>query len=215
MGQKQELLKVAKPILFNTKMVKAIMEGRKTATSRNVNARLKCDEYGYSVWFNKENGQYVIEKHDEDERGFIPTRYINMPYQVGDIVYVRETYTLGEIVYGENQYGDQLPYIESVNNGYFIPKEYAISEGVGIEFVTWKPSIHMPKKLARIFLRIINVEGLLLKDTTDLQAHKEGFNNAKEFIKEYLKIYPDKTEEEYIIMYEFENIEFEESEKWK
>lgn len=208
MEQKQELLKVAKPMLFNTKMVKKILDGSKTATSRNLNPKLKSDEYGYSVWFNKENGQYVIEKHDEDERGFTPTRYIKLPYQVGDIVYVRETYTYGEIVYGENQYGDQLPYIESVDNGYFIPKEYAISEGVGIEFVTWKPSIHMPKKLARIFLRIINVEGLLLKDTTDLQAQKEGFNNAEEFIKEYLKIYPDKTSEEYIFMYEFEIIKY-------
>lgn len=213
MEQKQELLKVAKPMLFNTKMVKKILDGSKTATSRNLNPKLKCDEYGYSVWFNKENGQYVIEKHDEDEGGFTPTRYIKLPYQVGEIVYVRETYTYGEIVYGENQYGDQLPYIESVDNGYFIPKEYAISEGVGIEFVTWKPSIHMPKKLARIFLRIINVEGLLLKDTTDLQAQKEGFNNAEEFIKEYLKIYPDKTSEEYIFMYEFEIIKYQLGEK--
>lgn len=213
MEQKQELLKVAKPMLFNTKMVKKILDGSKTATSRNLNPKLKSDEYGYSVWFNKENGQYAIEKHDEDERGFTPTRYINLPYQVGEIVYVRETYTYGEIVYGENQYGDQLPYIESVDNGYFIPKEYAISEGVGIEFVTWKPSIHMPKKMARIFLRIINVEGLLLKDTTDLQAQKEGFNNAEEFIKEYLKIYPDKTSEEYIFMYEFEIIKYQLGEK--
>ncbi len=209
MEQKQELLKVAKPILFNTKMVKAIMEGRKTATSRNINPRLKSDEYGYSVWLNKENGQYVIEKYDEDERGFTPTRYINMLYQVGDIVYVRETYTFGEIVYGENQYGDQLPYIETVNNGYFIPKEYALSEGVGIEFATWKPSIHMPKSSARIFLRIINVEGLVLKDTTDLQAHKEGFNNVVEFVEEFLRIYPEKTIDDYIFMYEFEIIKYE------
>ena len=90
---REELLKNAKPILFNTEMVKVILENRKTVTRRVLKPKLKDGEYECHIWFNKTLNRHIVEKYDEDESDFTPTRYVNQPYEVGDILYVRETYS--------------------------------------------------------------------------------------------------------------------------
>lgn len=233
MEQKQELLKVAKPILFNSKMVRAILEGKKTATSRVLNPNLKEDEYGYNIWFNEVFGRYVIEKYDDDESDFNPPRYINPPYEVGDILYVRETWRIGawnedissiaidykadgfcrkEWVEIESNEAFEKYWIQSTDDA--IKAKIECKDGVynwnPSEAPTrWRPSIHMPKNVARIILEILNVKVQMLKETTEDQAHKEGFNNVVEFIEEFLRIYPEKTIDDYIFMYEFGIIKYE------
>ncbi|MEA4875312.1 hypothetical protein, partial [Anaerorhabdus sp.] len=80
--RRSELLKLAKPILFNSEMVRAIMDGRKTVTRRII----KLPKCGY--WDN------------DPPRGVIP-RYKN-----GDILYVRETFMEHRTYFIKNIFDD-------------------------------------------------------------------------------------------------------------
>lgn len=168
---REEILRDAKPILFNTKMVRAIVDGRKTVTrrivKRNVNAIL--------------NSPYHKEHPEVPDKTLIE-KLCCPPYQPGDILYVRERFCKGSIEYGEEPDGSAAPYVsQCVGDSDIIPYEYCIRENIGIEDVIWCPSIHMPKEAARIFLRVTDVRVERLQDITDEQAKAEGanFRNGK------------------------------------
>ena len=81
-----------KPILFNTEMVRAILEGRKTCTRRVVKPHFRTGEIEWQVITELNSGKYVrIEYLDEWED---VTRYMREPYRPGDILYVRETWRI-------------------------------------------------------------------------------------------------------------------------
>lgn len=160
-----------KPILFNQKMVSAILDGRKTVTRRLVkphrNATIE------NVWFNKNDGE-VVAVYDDclhiGEKG-----YIKQKYQVGDILWVRETFAIGKISSGEESDGSERLYISQCDReNDIIPKEYATRNNIGVDDVIWKPSLFMPKEAARIFLEVTNVRIERLQDITEEQAQKEG-----------------------------------------
>lgn len=155
-----------KPILFNTDMVKAIMDGRKTVTRRLFKLKYRDDESGFQV-VTTMSGKFVrVEKLSENGSAIFPDgseRFVNPPFSAGDILYVRETWCKGKVDYGEEPDGRCVPFISQCpGEDDFIPKELAIREGIGIEDVVWKPSIFMPKEAARIFLRVkrVSVERL-------------------------------------------------------
>ena len=156
---KSELLEIAKPILFNTEMVQAILEGRKTVTRRLVKPKYKKDEGGFQVCTNKATGERWIEKHDWDEGSFDNPRYVNPPYRKGDILYVRETW-MGT--------GERFYYKAD-------GKHHKLDNLIGDKpFFKWKPSIHMPKTAARIFLKVTDVRVERLQDITEEGAVAEG-----------------------------------------
>lgn len=148
-----------RPILFNTDMVRAILDGRKTVTRRKVK------------FFKNRNPAWTGYMRD----GFMLYNRLNglnvpcckmPPYQKGDIVYVRETwqhlYELDgneEIIEGTGKYyyaaTDVIPF-----------DSYIDSKGERYEKTPWKPSIHMPKEAARIWLRVTNVRVERLHDMT-------------------------------------------------
>lgn len=138
----------AKPILFNTEMVRAILDGRKTVTRRVVkNAPTQVDLKPYNA-----DGMYGIISSNARVYPFRP------PYQIGDILYVRETWErlIGHYIYRV----DQKPGMK--NSG------------------KWRPSIHMPKEAARIFLRVTDVHVERLQDIQErgkYSAQQEGFIN--------------------------------------
>ena len=148
-----------KPILFNTDMVRAFLEGRKTCTRRVIKPKYRDGEYGFQV-ITRMDGSYVrVEIVDEYEN---EVRFLNEPYHPGDILYVRETWqrtTNGMYIYRAdiNNRGSSAYY-----------NEYGKTDG------GWRPSIHMPKKAARIFLRVTDVRVERLQDITDEQATAEG-----------------------------------------
>ena len=78
-----------KPILFNTEMVQAILDGRKTCTRRVVKTRRK-DACGFYVTKRPDGSFTGIYEYDEDERMF--ENQLIPPYKPGDILYVRETF---------------------------------------------------------------------------------------------------------------------------
>lgn len=131
-----------KPILFNTKMVRALLAGRKTVTRRVVKPQPQVRPVP------REEGCYIY-------RG-IPCGLDGMtnlaPYRPGDIMYVRETWNrlLGDWIYK----ADQKPGMKNPGK--------------------WRPSIHMPREAARIFLRVTDVRVERLQDITEEQAEREG-----------------------------------------
>ncbi len=155
-----------KPILFNTCMVKAILEGRKTVTRRLVKPQPRKEEENphrltTGCWFFDKPDPYFPGTRAASVGPYRP------PYQPGDILYVRETWRkdVGRYMYKAN-------YAES-------ERFYRNGEEVQIE---WRPSIHMPKEAARIFLRVIDVRLERLKNMSASQAMSEGVNDWNEFI---------------------------------
>lgn len=157
-----------KPILFNTEMVQANLDGRKNNTRRLMKGyaldHLKIDTDGS-----------VIGVYDQHEGHVMPvTDYA--PYHPGDILYVRETWRVRN-VYGDLKYGNRTAEIEFKAGGEYVYMR--VLEDV-INERRWRPSIHMPKEAARLFLRVKNVrvERLLTPFFADgaavLALKKEG-----------------------------------------
>lgn len=151
-----------KPILFNTEMVRAILDGRKSCTRRLV----KPEPQGY---FEVNEEPLYIYDTDENQGKITP------PYQPGDILYVRETWEHFECCCCE---GDEH------GNCYREPQQSALNKSCGCYMyratdeiygdAKWHPSIHMPKEAARIWLKVTDVRVERLQEITDEQAKREG-----------------------------------------
>ena len=139
-----------KPILFNTDMVRALLEGRKTVTRRVIDRDIVNS-------FDMESDGTVISYEDRETGDhYEPTAVCR--YQPGDILYVRETWA-------------EMPY------GYIYRADDECPEGWDSDD-KWRPSIHMPKELARLFLRVKSVRIERLNDMTEEDAIAEGFPDA-------------------------------------
>ena len=155
-----ELLINAKPILFQTDMVRAILDGRKTQTRRVVKPQPRCK----NTKFEKDRGRLV-------EYSMICSCWneikIHKPrYQTGDILYVRETWTDSCKMLQNALNGNSIHYCADYKNdttGLFSPCKYKK-----------KPSIHMSKEAARIFLRVTGVRAERLRDISVQDCCREG-----------------------------------------
>ena len=152
----------SKPILFNTEMLKAIMEGRKTMTRRVIRFTM-ADVYDFACGLGKWHESY--DPHTPPQQ--LVEMYVRSigkrPCEPGDILWVRETWA--------------HPSEAEVRNGadpdVFIYK--ADSPLLPAAHGRWHPSIHMPKEAARIFMRVKNVWRERLKDI--YQQHEPGPDN--------------------------------------
>ncbi len=155
---RQEILKNAKPILFNTEMVRAILDGRKTETRRLPSKRIEDKWLNYEEWVTAAalpGSTSLTEKEFYEEYP---------PYRPGDILYVRETWCL-------RFDGEKYFYKADKHT----PREE--KRLIDYDHVSWKPSIHMPKEAARIFLKVTNVRVELLQECGKgwcLDIEKEG-----------------------------------------
>lgn len=150
------------PILFNTDMVQAILDGEKTTTRRI----LKLPKHIKK----QENGLYTLFAEGtcyEDQHLKEIVNYIKPPYKKGDILYVRETwnfvYNMGDddrIIEDTGRYiyyaDDPMPFSHWVDS----------NTGEHKDKMPWRPSIHMPKRAARIWLKVTDVRVERLHDMT-------------------------------------------------
>lgn len=138
-----------KPILFNTKMVRAILDGRKDATRRIVKGFIPDDAvWGYTAFTPK--GYISCRGTFADGYG---EKFFKLPCESGDILYVRETW-------------------KKAPNGYYYYEDWQRNDIADV--TKWKPSIHMPKEAARIWLKVTDVRVERLQEITDEQAKREG-----------------------------------------
>lgn len=171
-----------KPILFNTEMVRAILDGRKTCTRRIVKPQQligmlpdKCKN-GAPEEFLKEKKLMFKPYCDMTDIELINTAY-KAPYQPGDIMYVRETWQyLYELDGNEQVIEDTGKYYYAATDT--IPfNTYVDKNGVKHDHAPWKPSIHMPKEAARIWLKVTDVRGERLQEITIDGIRNEGLSS--------------------------------------
>ena len=162
-----------KPILFNTEMVRAILDGRKTCTRRVIKPQ----------WEECPHCRYVHNEflYDEFEKviycarcGYPLDEDRAVPCQEEDILYVRETWQyLYELDGNEQVIEDTGKYYYAATDT--IPFDTYVDEnGVKHDHAPWKPSIHMPKKAARIWLKVTDVRVERLQDITADGIRNEG-----------------------------------------
>lgn len=132
---------MVKPILFNTEMVRAILDRRKSCTRRLVKPQ-PDEKHTYPLGFvtdSTEKKEVGCFGFGIDEYGG-SVQYAKPPYQPGDILYVRETWM---------DYAGRTMYKADCDKYRLDSLNFA---GFG-----WKPSIHMPKEAARIWLKVTDV----------------------------------------------------------
>lgn len=142
-----------KPILFNTEMVRAILDGRKSCTRR-----ICKDANEYTVpdmeFYNADKRTYAVHNFvDKEHTEQLSTAERTCPICTGDILYVRETW-------------------KEAPKGYYYYEDWQRNDIADI--TKWKPSIHMPKEAARIWLKVMNVRVERLQEISAESALAEG-----------------------------------------
>lgn len=152
-----------KPILFNSENVRAILNGQKTATRRAIkikgNTKILRER-----WHSEINGMYWFDVVQDDHVRV--NQMFKPPYCRGEILYVRETW-------------DSVPDCSGGADKYFYKSDGDLRPVAWRG--NWKPSIHMPKDIARIFLKVTDLYAERLRDIDDEKAKAEGanFRNGK------------------------------------
>ena len=149
-----------KPILFNTDMVRAIMDGRKTCTRRICKDANECTVPDME-FYNADKRTYAVHNFADKKH----TEKLNIvertcPICPGDILYVRETWG--------------HPISLNSDKQYVFRADKIAESGFKNDSHIWHPSIHMPKKAARIWLKVTDVRVERLQDMTDDDAEAEG-----------------------------------------
>jgi hypothetical protein len=155
-----------KPIIFSTLMVQAILDGRKTQTRRVIKPQpakeatqferfIETVDCGLEARFGSKNSSAVCDRKPQ--------------YKPGDILWVRETFC--EVPYEHNH----VP----IKGGHITIPKYAYKADSERDYTgIWKPSIHMPREAARIFLRVKTVRVERLQDITEEDAIAEGMSKT-------------------------------------
>lgn len=143
------------PILFNTEMVRAILDGRKKCTRRIVKIPNYINQQDDGLYTLFAEGTCYENQHFEEI-----VQYLKKPYQPGDILYVRETWG--------------HPISLNSDKQYVFRADKIAESGFKNDSHIWYPSIHMPKEAARIWLKVTDVRVERLNEITDKDAEREG-----------------------------------------
>ena len=182
-----------KPILFNTEMVRVILDGRKTCTRRLVKPQPKSklcytfagsdsNTWGYpnrtahEIWGEEFKLPNDITEEELSKRW-------NPPYHTDDILYVRETWqcwrahryeATADIRFRAGGDDVRLQFangntdsIDRLDYDTFVHKWFSHNG-------EWKPSLFMPKEAARIWLKVTDVRVERLQEITSEQISREG-----------------------------------------
>lgn len=147
------------PILFSTEMVRTILDGQKSQTRRVIKPQPWLMDRAYFKCFRKDAGGR------------------RCPYGgTGDLLWVRETHewvTLAE----KDPWKDRAiadGTFRRTHKGEPVKMCYKADGEIP---APWRPSIHMPKWAARIWLEIISVRPEQLQDITGLDCIREGITS--------------------------------------
>jgi hypothetical protein len=169
-----------KGILLRTDEVRAMLDGRKTQTRRPITPQ---PEFAQEYWYQGKKLYECVERTWCYKNHVSPDPWNEIgwiaqfaPYQPGDIIYVRETYFRDDCTPDCSGQKDEneCPFSRVGDSCYGYKAQYANPDGVDIK---WRPSIHMPKEAARIFLRVTDVQVERVQEITEEDARAEGIQS--------------------------------------
>ena len=148
------------PILFDTEMVQAIISGSKNATRRLFKSPLsKAMEPAHEIYHD---GVEWIARLKNGQCYKYP---IVCPWGApGDYLWVKETWK------------PECVYVNGNAASYYYLADNPSSKSTVNKF---RPSIHMPKTAARIWLQITDVKAQRIQTITEAEAWAEGVQLAK------------------------------------
>lgn len=135
------------PRLFTVDMIRALLDGRKTATRWPLRKQ-PVEEV------SRRAGQWVWED--------VAGNLFRSPVCPGDVIWGRETWARVSIPNGTCARELVTVYAADNPHGLLWPSR-------------WKPSIHMPRRYARIFLRVTEIRLVRVQDISEAEAQAEGF----------------------------------------
>ena len=138
-----------KPMPFSTPMVRAIREGRKTQTRRVIKGDI------YPGWDMKQQCPSYLRERD----GKLYGKPVACRYPPGAVLWVRETWAPCATI--DSFLDDKNLYI------------YAADFDGPVSW-KWRPSIHMPREAARLFLKVEKVRLERLQEITPEDIVAEG-----------------------------------------
>lgn len=201
------------PMIFNTEMVKSLINGSKAATRRHVMPKpdpllSKCLEC-------KDGWEIGLARYEKQ------MKEIKRPFSIGDIIYVRETFA----TLGHNDYQEVSPRnrtdIHEIRYKASEPDGLADHQDWEVRGYHWRPSIHMPRWASRLTLKVTNVQIERIQNITEEQSKKEGVppsflnrfgkmpvcpNYKDGFAKLWNSIYNDWDQNPFVWVIEFEVI---------
>lgn len=142
-----------KPILFNSEMVRAIQIGLKKQTRRIIKGLPL-----YEPYFEVDEGRGFMM--DSEDGQFYAIESFCKVHQ-GDVLWVRETW-------------------QRLDCGFVYKADYRDDEPAQFDgkYITWRPSIHMPREAARLFLFVQHVRAERLRGITMDEIKAEGLTSA-------------------------------------
>lgn len=170
------------PILFNTDMVRAILDGRKTVTRRVIKTQPKfrlCYTFAgcnHGTWSYPNDTAYEFWGEEyrlpdcitDDDKKMV----WKPPCHTDDVLYVRETWAP---IYPDKESNEVRGYLYKEDSLEEYDKRYPDGEDYQWEG-KWHPSIHMPKEASRIWLKVKDVRVERLQNMDWRDALDEGVN---------------------------------------
>ena len=162
-----------RPILFSAEMVRAILDGRKTATRRVVKPQ-PADDIAPAKF---PSGEIAWKSSLRHAHGNTTAHFC--PYgKPGDLLWVRETWAAIRCWEdGHIETPKSIPKDLGAWNVAFAADEHP--EHVEDRGWSWKPSIHMPRWASRITLEVTGIRVERVRDISEEDAHAEGFDGSE------------------------------------
>lgn len=153
-----------RPIIFSTQMVRAILSGAKTQTRRVIPVLPKR---GYSLHQISEDKFCFRKVHKNGDATH--SDIFRRPFDPCDLLWVRETY---RPIFGQT--GDLIGVDYKADD----PEKWErLGDVVGTP-VKWRPSIHMPRPMSRLVLKVTAIRAEPLRDISDTDAMREGIYSS-------------------------------------
>lgn len=172
-----------KPIFFGTPMVQAILGDRKTQTRRVMKPQpFDVPENAYFDTYNHDYSAFTLWTKDHRMClgcGGSRADYAHWKprYLLGDVLWVRETWCELYSLDGNDQPIEGTGKIYyAADNPEFPFSDFLRGDGTYKDYPAWRSSRYMPRKAARLFLRVTDVRAERVRDISDEDAKAEGVN---------------------------------------